>query len=114
MTISIDRIYTINPGFVRTLLQDAKKIFGPDDEDMVNIYSAASSNDYWRHTSSRRKRPLSSIILEDEVKTGLLEDAQDFLANEQWYLDRGIPYRRGYLLVSRIVLSFPFTKLNLS
>jgi len=27
-----------------------------------------------------------------------LEDAREFLASEAWYTERGIPYRRGYLL----------------
>lgn len=27
----------------------------------------------------------------------LIADARDFLSNEEWYLTRGIPYRRGYL-----------------
>lgn len=28
----------------------------------------------------------------------LIADARDFLASEVWYAERGIPYRRGYLL----------------
>jgi len=32
------------------------------------------------------------------MKDLLLEDARDFLASKQWYSDRGIPFRRGYLL----------------
>ena len=28
----------------------------------------------------------------------LLEDAREFLESERWYTERGIPYRRGYLL----------------
>ena len=28
----------------------------------------------------------------------LLEDAREFLNSETWYTERGIPYRRGYLL----------------
>lgn len=28
----------------------------------------------------------------------LIADAKDFLASEAWYAERGIPYRRGYLL----------------
>ena len=28
----------------------------------------------------------------------LLEDAREFLGAERWYADRGIPYRRGYML----------------
>jgi chaperone BCS1 len=27
-----------------------------------------------------------------------VEDVEDFIARQQWYVDRGVPYRRGYLL----------------
>ncbi|KAI5865148.1 BCS1 N terminal-domain-containing protein [Durotheca rogersii] len=46
----------------------------------------------------RRKRPLGSVILDEGVKERIVDDAKDFLARRQWYVDRGIPYRRGYLL----------------
>lgn len=34
------------------------------------------------------------------MKDLLLDDARDFLQSKEWYSDRGIPFRRGYLLVS--------------
>ncbi|CAF1609621.1 unnamed protein product [Rotaria magnacalcarata] len=46
----------------------------------------------------RRKRPLNSVILNKGVLEGLIKDVEHFLSNPQWYIDRGIPYRRGYLL----------------
>ncbi len=46
----------------------------------------------------RRHRPLSSVILTDGVKEALLDDVREFLNAESWYQQRGIPYRRGYLL----------------
>ncbi|KAJ2996038.1 hypothetical protein NUW58_g1105 [Xylaria curta] len=46
----------------------------------------------------RRKRPLASVVLDEGVKENIVNDARDFLARRQWYVDRGIPYRRGYLL----------------
>ncbi|KAI1198043.1 BCS1 N terminal-domain-containing protein [Nemania serpens] len=46
----------------------------------------------------RRKRPLASVVLDKGVKDDIVNDAKDFLARRQWYVDRGIPYRRGYLL----------------
>lgn len=52
----------------------------------------------WRRTRSRPKRPLSTIVIPSNVKTHLVVDAQEFLTSEEWYSDRGIPYRRGYLL----------------
>ncbi|KKA26129.1 hypothetical protein TD95_004827 [Thielaviopsis punctulata] len=46
----------------------------------------------------RRKRPLKSVILDENVAERVTRDVKDFLARQQWYTDRGIPYRRGYLL----------------
>ena len=46
----------------------------------------------------RRKRGLESVILEQGVKERILDDVKDFLQSSRWYYDRGIPYRRGYLL----------------
>lgn len=46
----------------------------------------------------RRKRPLNSVILDEGVKERILSDVREFLKRQKWYIDRGIPYRRGYLL----------------
>lgn len=42
---------------------------------------------------------MRSIVLDPGMKDLLLDDARDFLNSKQWYSDRGIPFRRGYLLV---------------
>lgn len=46
----------------------------------------------------RRKRPLGSVVLDEGIAEGIVSDVKDFLARREWYSDRGIPYRRGYLL----------------
>lgn len=46
----------------------------------------------------RRKRPLGSVVLDEGVKEGIVADVKDFIARQEWYAERGIPYRRGYLL----------------
>jgi hypothetical protein len=63
--------------------------------------------------TSRPKRPLKSIILDTGVKEAILEDALDFLDSKEWYSERGIPFRRGYLLVSHIYIWVPITSLLL-
>ncbi|KAF8581519.1 P-loop containing nucleoside triphosphate hydrolase protein [Ramaria rubella] len=90
-------LFTRDHRVLRSLLLDAKKIYKAEDEDTVEIYGADSYNQWYR-TSTRKKRPLRSIVLEPEVKNMILDDAKDFLSTEKWYTDRGIPYRRGYLL----------------
>jgi chaperone BCS1 len=37
-------------------------------------------------------------VLEEGVKERIVDDLKAFLDTRTWYLDRGIPYRRGYLL----------------
>jgi chaperone BCS1 len=46
----------------------------------------------------RRKRPLHSVVLDEGVKERIVDDVKEFLRSRKWYVDRGIPYRRGYLL----------------
>jgi chaperone BCS1 len=46
----------------------------------------------------RLPRPVDSVILANGLMDDLLEDAKTFLARREWYVQRGIPYRRGYLL----------------
>ncbi|KAI9336618.1 P-loop containing nucleoside triphosphate hydrolase protein [Zopfochytrium polystomum] len=37
-------------------------------------------------------------MMDDATKREVIGDAQEFLRSELWYADRGIPYRRGYML----------------
>ena len=47
---------------------------------------------------TRPSRPLSSVIVEGGTKNALRQDAIRFLNSEKWYVGKGIPYRRGFLL----------------
>jgi chaperone BCS1 len=66
-------------------------------EGKTTIYNAMGP-DWQTFGDAKRKRPLESVILERGVKERIVEDVQAFLKARTWYLDRGIPYRRGYLL----------------
>ncbi|KAG6911034.1 hypothetical protein DXG01_005450 [Tephrocybe rancida] len=57
-----------------------------------------ATGNQWNHVACRAKRSLNSIVLDPGVKDVLLEDARDFLQSKSWYAERGIPFRRGYLL----------------
>ncbi|SCU93355.1 LAMI_0E14070g1_1 [Lachancea mirantina] len=46
----------------------------------------------------KAKRSLPSVILDKDIKQNILKDVQEFMNNGKWYFERGIPYRRGYLL----------------
>lgn len=45
-----------------------------------------------------RKRPLDSVVLGEGISERIVNDVKEFIANASWYIERGVPYRRGYLL----------------
>lgn len=94
------RILGGNHKSVQDILEEAKICWQKAREEQVSVYASDSRNE-WRLITSRPKRPLTSIILDAGVKEVVLEDALDFLDSKDWYLERGIPFRRGYLLVSQ-------------
>ncbi|KAH7329647.1 P-loop containing nucleoside triphosphate hydrolase protein [Stachybotrys elegans] len=67
-------------------------------ESFVSVFT--SSDGSWCEQSLQPTRPLETIHLDPEIKQDLLEDIQDYIDPEtrRFYTDRGIPYRRGYLL----------------
>jgi len=52
----------------------------------------------WETTSWQPRRPLESLVLADGTLEDLLDDLGSFYASRTWYVQRGIPHRRGYLL----------------
>lgn len=43
-------------------------------------------------------RPLSSVVLDEGVSEHIVKDVKDFISSPSWYRQRGVPYRRGWLL----------------
>lgn len=79
------------------ILEDARQMALKQHEGKTIMYSAMGSE--WRQFGHpRRKRPLSSVILDDGISDKIHKDCLEFISNPSWYTDRGIPYRRGYLL----------------
>lgn len=56
--------------------------------------------DRWIRMGSRNIRPLSTIIVNAEVKKSMVVDVKEFLepVSRLWYSKKSIAYRRGYLL----------------
>jgi mitochondrial chaperone BCS1 len=86
-----------NNSILKQLVLQAKREYEAEAVHRIQIYFA-DAHGSWRWTDSRHKRPMSSIVLNPGVKEMLLNDTKDFLRSEKWYADRGIPFRRGYLL----------------
>jgi chaperone BCS1 len=41
---------------------------------------------------------MDSVVLDSDLSTHIIADMKDFQNSAQWYMDKGVPYRRGYLL----------------
>ncbi|KAI0311895.1 P-loop containing nucleoside triphosphate hydrolase protein [Amylostereum chailletii] len=91
-------IMSSNRSILDQLILEAKKAWLAARQDTIDIYANEGLSGDWRYVSSRPQRSLKSIILDAGVKEVILDDAKDFLGSKQWYADRGIPFRRGYLL----------------
>ncbi|KAF2872302.1 P-loop containing nucleoside triphosphate hydrolase protein [Massariosphaeria phaeospora] len=67
----------------------------PDPNDM---YSSRSVGPRWA-SEQKQSRALSTIDMDENIKASLVADIQNFLepSRPQWYANRGIPYRRGFL-----------------
>ena len=79
------------------ILTEAREIAFEQMEGKTVMYTAMGSE--WRPFGyPRKKRPIESVVLSGSISEHILRDIRDFTSNSKWYSDRGIPYRRGYLL----------------
>ncbi|ENN79957.1 mitochondrial chaperone BCS1 [Dendroctonus ponderosae] len=80
-----------------SILEEARHMALKQHEGKTIMYAAMGSE--WRQFGHpRKKRPISSVVLDTGISERILGDCQEFINNPAWYSDRGIPYRRGYLL----------------
>ena len=95
-TVTLTTLYAQRHIF-EELFAEAHRIAQQSVEGKTIVYT--SRNTSWeKFGEPRRKRPLDSVILDQGIKERIFGDVKDFLESSKWYYDRGIPYRRGYLL----------------
>lgn len=93
-----------NPAILKTLLAEAQQAYVERDRNRTVIYRgsriAAGQSFNWYRCMARLPRPLSTVILDQEQKQDFVDDIKEYLhpRTRRWYNNRGIPYRRGYLL----------------
>ncbi|KAK5937337.1 Complex III assembly protein translocase and chaperone [Knufia obscura] len=80
-----------------SIFREAHELARKSVEGKTLIYNARGVT-WEKFGKPRQKRPLDSVILEKGVKQRIVADIQDFIGSAKWYADRGVPYRRGYLL----------------
>lgn len=95
-----------DPQILKDLLQETQVSYLERDGNKTVIYRGirgygGSADDMnWERCMSRPPRDMSTVILDDTQKQMILDDMREYLhpRTKKWYSNRGIPYRRGYLL----------------
>lgn len=95
-TVTLTTLYSQRQIFEK-IFSETHRLAQQSIEGKTIVYTSRSTN-WERFGEPRRKRSIESVILDKGVKERILTDVQDFLDSSKWYYDRGIPYRRGYLL----------------
>ena len=89
------RILSRDRALIYQILAEARDIAYPKGERRTRIITAGAYCTDWRPVARRRPRPLESVILRRGIMEDCLREIQRFRAREQWYFDRGVPYRLG-------------------
>ncbi len=91
-TISIT-LLSRNLGLMRRLIDEARNV--RDGERHLNIFRYSG---YWARSARRLPRPLNTVSLPTGQLERIVADAEEFYNSRDWYEQRGVPWRRGYLL----------------
>ena len=95
-TVKLTTLYAYRHIF-EDIFQEAHAMAMQRTEGKTVIYTTRNMG--WEESGPpKRRRPFDSVVLEQGLSERILNDVQEFLRDRTWYLDRGIPYRRGYLL----------------
>ena len=88
---------TRNTKIFEQIMYESLLLASTKEEGKTVIFTNWGSE--WRQFGNpRTRRPLDSVILDEGVSEGIVSDVLEWKASRDWYMNRGIPYRRGYLM----------------
>jgi chaperone BCS1 len=90
------KIFSRNRQLVMDLLEEARELAHPKTDDRISVFVPMYGD--WVRVTRKLPRPITSVILANNLVETTLNDVQTFRNSEKWYNTLGIPYRRGYLL----------------
>jgi chaperone BCS1 len=89
------RLFGRDQNIIRSLVAEAREIYrGVHKRPHIMV----ASGSYWESLGPVPERELESVVLPDGMAEAILSDADKFLRTREWYNERGVPYRRGYML----------------
>lgn len=88
-----NRLQTI---FNDSNFHDWKLFMEQDTTQHIHIYSHKTGA--WTSANGAVRRTLATVSISDAVKRAMFDDARHFIDQQDQYRERGIPFRRTYLL----------------
>ncbi|KAI1925533.1 hypothetical protein LOZ65_002839 [Ophidiomyces ophidiicola] len=90
-----------NRSILQELLWDVQEAAVRRECNRIVVYRGQKNMDEmgWHPSATASPRSLSTVILEEEKKSGIVSDIKQFLSpkTRSWYRSHCFPYRRGYL-----------------
>jgi len=87
-----------NASVYTDLMEDARELAQEKDKEHTVIYTSWGHHGWKPFGPPKRARSLKSVILDKGISEDTVSDVHEFIENAAFYRERGIPYRRGYLL----------------
>lgn len=88
-----------NPRPIQDLISDI--VSERKEKPLSNVWMVRGKNERsfapWIYIRKTPDRSMDTVFLNQELKKKVIADVADYLGNEMWYVDRGVPWRRGYL-----------------
>jgi len=86
-----------NRSLFSQMLDEARSLAMKEYSGKTLMYTVIGTE--WKKFGHPRLiRPLSSVVLDEGVSEHIVKDVKDFISSPSWYRQRGVPYRRGWLL----------------
>lgn len=82
---------------LKALMEEMMSIHAASVEKAPSLWIYSGSNSGWTDVEGYAPRKMDTVILPREIKESALADLVKFRGAKDWYVERGIPYRRGYL-----------------
>jgi chaperone BCS1 len=66
--------------------------------NVFNVYHYPGGQSGWKSYQSERIRRLETVVVNKDIKAQLKDEITTFFDARQWYEDRGIPYKRIFMI----------------
>ena len=90
--------YGTDTSIIKQFIEESVVHCMQKESDLISIYEQHRWGLGWTKAQTKKPRELESVVLNTNLQDELITDIKRFQDSAQWYIDKGVPYRRGYLL----------------